>query len=101
MAWIMENLGTILISLALVLVVTGIIIKLIKDKKKGISSCGGNCSHCGMCGMCEAHIRDTIRNAFPDAKKVDASLGKGTADFLTMEVPSLQAAEGEVKQSMM
>ena len=35
------------------------------------------------CGMCEAHITDTIRKVFPDAKKVAASHKKGTATFLT------------------
>ncbi|MBQ7153199.1 MAG: heavy-metal-associated domain-containing protein [Clostridia bacterium] len=36
-----------------------------------------------MCGMCEAHICDTIRRAFPDAKKVSASRKHGEASFLT------------------
>ena len=36
-----------------------------------------------MCGMCEAHINDTIRKAFPKAKKVSASRKKGEAVFLT------------------
>ena len=35
------------------------------------------------CGMCEAHICDTIRNAFPDAKKVSASRKSGEATFLS------------------
>ena len=35
-----------------------------------------------MCGMCEAHIADTIRKAFPDAKKVKASRKLGEAVFL-------------------
>ncbi len=36
-----------------------------------------------MCGMCEAHICDTIRRAFPDAKKVSASRKNGEASFLS------------------
>ena len=36
-----------------------------------------------MCGMCEAHIADTIRVAFPDAKKVKASRVHGEATFIT------------------
>ncbi len=35
-----------------------------------------------MCGMCEAHICDTIRRAFPGAKKVSASRKNGEATFL-------------------
>ena len=57
-AWITENLGTILISLVLILIVTAIIIKLIRDRKNGISSCGGNCAHCG---MCKAHMQDPTK----------------------------------------
>ena len=36
-----------------------------------------------MCGMCEAHICETIRRAFPDAKKVSASRQSGEAAFLS------------------
>ncbi len=43
------------------------------------------------CGMCEAHICDTIRKAFPGAKKVSASHGKGRASFLSeIKVPEAQ-----------
>ncbi len=52
MTWIMANLGTILITLVLILIVTGIIFTLIRDKKQGRSSCGGNCAHCKMCTAC-------------------------------------------------
>ena len=40
------------------------------------------------CSMCEAHIADTIRKAYPNAKKVSASHVKGTATFLSEEEPS-------------
>lgn len=35
-----------------------------------------------MCGMCEAHINDTIRKAYPAAKKVTSSHKKGQSTFL-------------------
>ena len=35
------------------------------------------------CGMCEAHIRDAIRRAVPDAKKVSAKRAASEASFLT------------------
>lgn len=50
LAWITENIGTILISAVLLLVVVLIIRKLVKDKKKGKSSCGCNCAHCASRG---------------------------------------------------
>ena len=49
---IADNAGTILISLALTALVTGIIIRLRRDKKQGKSSCGGNCGCCPMSGSC-------------------------------------------------
>ena len=49
---IMENAGTILVSLLLIGLVAGIIVKLRKDKKQGKSSCGGNCGCCPMGGCC-------------------------------------------------
>ncbi len=51
-AWIAENIGTILVSAALILIVACIVRKLVKDKKKGKSSCGCNCAHCAMAGSC-------------------------------------------------
>ena len=40
------------------------------------------------CGMCEAHICDTIRRAFPEAKKVKASRKCGEATFLIETAPN-------------
>ena len=45
-------LATIWISLALAAVVAAIIVKLVRDKKAGKSSCGCNCSCCAMHGSC-------------------------------------------------
>ncbi len=49
LGWILENLGTIGISLLLIIIVAEIIFGMIRDKKLGRSSCGGNCAHCKMC----------------------------------------------------
>ena len=48
------------------------------------------------CGMCEAHICDTIRKAFPGAKKVSASHGKGRASFLSEN----KAPEAQLKAAI-
>ena len=51
-----------------------------------------------MCGMCEAHISDTIRRAFPDAKKVKASRKGGEATFLiegTLDTEKLKKSIAE------
>lgn len=48
----MDNIGTILISLALIGAAAGIILRLRKDRKQGKSSCGCGCSNCPMSGTC-------------------------------------------------
>ena len=50
---IIDNLGTILISLALAGLVVWIAVRLRKDRKQGKSSCGGNCGCCPMSGSCQ------------------------------------------------
>ena len=53
-SWISQNLATIIICLVLALIVTLIIVGLVRDKKKGKSSCGCNCAHCAMAGSCHS-----------------------------------------------
>ena len=50
--WIAQNLGTLLISAVLIAIVTSIIISLIRQNKRGKSSCGCNCAHCALHGPC-------------------------------------------------
>ena len=52
-----------------------------------------------MCGMCEAHICDTIRKAFPDAKKVAASRKTGEATFLTENAIDAKALETAIENT--
>ena len=51
-AWIAENIGTSLITLALIALVALIVKTMAKDRKKGKTSCGCNCAHCAMAGSC-------------------------------------------------
>ncbi len=44
--------ATIIISAVLVLIVAGIVFKLVRDKRKGKSSCGCNCGCCPASGSC-------------------------------------------------
>ena len=53
--WIAANLGTILISLGLLVIVSLIVVYLLRQKKAGKSSCGANCAHCAMHGQCHEH----------------------------------------------
>ena len=53
--WFAANLGTILISLVLAVIVTLIVVYLLRQKKAGKSSCGAGCAHCAMHGQCHEH----------------------------------------------
>ena len=48
---IASNLGTIAVGLALLLIVALIVRSLLRSRRLGKSSCGGNCASCG-CGCC-------------------------------------------------
>ncbi len=52
-----------------------------------------------MCGMCEAHICDTIRRAFPEARKVAASRKRGEATFLSDEAIDEDVLKGAVNDT--
>lgn len=55
-AWLSSNIGTILVSLLLILVVAFIVRGIIRDKKAGRHSCGGGSCGCGgSCGSCGHH----------------------------------------------
>ncbi len=47
-----NNIGTVVIAAALLAVVALITAKLVRDKRKGKSSCGCNCGCCPMNGEC-------------------------------------------------
>ena len=96
--------GNVIVCAVLAVIVTAIIFKMVKDKKNGKLSCGGNCAGCAgcsvknagvdvqtvlsidgmMCGMCEAHINDAIRNNF-DVKKVASSHKTGKTIILSQK----------------
>ena len=54
-SWLYSNIATIAVAAVLLTVVALIRIQLVKDKKKGKSSCGGNCGSCPMGGSCHKH----------------------------------------------
>lgn len=50
--WISENIGTIFIGAILAAAVAAVIVHMVRNKKKGRSSCGCGCSGCTMNGSC-------------------------------------------------
>lgn len=52
--WITAHWIDIVLTLAVVLLVAFVIIKMIRDKNAGKSSCGCNCGSCAMAGKCRS-----------------------------------------------
>ena len=54
LAFLKENLSTIIIGLIILAAVAGIVVKMIRDKKKGKTSCscGCGCENCPSAGIC-------------------------------------------------
>ena len=53
-AWLSANLINIAL-IAVIALITGLLVRsMIRDKKAGKSSCGGNCASCGACSGCSA-----------------------------------------------
>ena len=104
--------GTALVGIILLAIVTAISVSLIRNKQKGKTSCGQNCAHCAisgtchsqkkkaheaslghttvltidgmMCPMCESHINDAIRNNF-SVKSVKSSHKTGLVQIVSEE----------------
>lgn len=55
--FLLENIGTIIVGLVILAIVVLIIYKMIKDRKKGKSSCGCGCSNCPSSSMCHSKTK--------------------------------------------
>ena len=66
LAWLTQNIGTILICVALVAVFALLILSLVRDKKKGKASCCGGCAGCAMAGHCHPHIAQPTDTSSPE-----------------------------------
>lgn len=53
MGFIINNIATIIVGLIVLAIVTLVVIKMVKDKKKGIGTCGSKCANCPNSGMCK------------------------------------------------
>ena len=53
-SWLSANLINIVL-VAVIVLITGLLIRsMVREKKAGKSSCGGNCASCGACSGCSA-----------------------------------------------
>ena len=56
-------LGTIIITLLLILIVAAVITSMVKDKRRGRHpSCGGNCGSCGHSCSAYTHVNAFLQN---------------------------------------
>ena len=67
LTWLSANIGTVLITLLLIAAVAAAVAKLLRDKKKGRSSCGCGCKNCAMRGACRQN-----QKALPPERKHSA-----------------------------
>ena len=56
MLWLAHNIGTVIVTMVLAAAVTFVIVKTVKDRKKGASSCGCGCGGCALKDHC--HPKD-------------------------------------------
>lgn len=52
------------------------------------------------CGMCEIHVKDSIRKAVPDVKKLRASHTKGKANFVMPETMTRGQLEKKLHETI-
>ncbi|MCR5510171.1 MAG: FeoB-associated Cys-rich membrane protein [Lachnospiraceae bacterium] len=64
MTWFVNNLGTIVVALVLIALVTVTVRSMLADKRQGKSSCGCRCSSCPMGSACHRAStgKDQVRN---------------------------------------
>ena len=51
-SWLLENLATMIIGIMLFALIVLITVRMVRNKRKGKSSCGCACSACPMEGAC-------------------------------------------------
>ena len=68
LTWLLANLINIVL-IAVIALITGLLIRsMIRDKKAGKSSCGGNCASCGVCSGCSACSKCSMMKTTDPAK---------------------------------
>ena len=50
--WLEANIGTIIVSIILVIIIFLVVYGMIKNKKKGKTTCGCGCANCAMSASC-------------------------------------------------
>lgn len=54
MTWLLNNISTIIVCIVLIAVVAAIVTYMVKNKRRGKSSCGCGCKSCAMRDSCHS-----------------------------------------------
>ncbi len=54
LSWIIENIATIVIGFLLLVMIAAVVRGIVRNKKRGKSSCGCGCSRCAMAEYCHS-----------------------------------------------
>ena len=57
LTWLSQNLAATAVSAVLIAIVVLIIVKLVRDRRAGKSSCGCGCANCALHGKCHGQNR--------------------------------------------
>ena len=61
LAWLSANLINIVLVAVIVLIVGLLVRGMVRDRKAGKPSCGGNCADCSACSACSRCQKEAIR----------------------------------------
>ena len=61
LSWLSANLGTIIVSAVLVLIVALVLFVMIRDKRAGKSTCSHSCGSCAMSAECQKRVEEFRR----------------------------------------
>lgn len=71
--WLQNHIFTILIIAVLMAFFGWLVYTLIRDKRKGKTSCCGGCAGCAMAGQCHAHLTGAEAETPADGKDAPES----------------------------
>ena len=64
--WLSQNLGTIIVSIILTLIVALVIFIMVRDKRAGKSTCSHSCGSCAMSAECQKRAEEFRRKTAAD-----------------------------------
>lgn len=62
MQWVQNNIGNLIVCSILLVVMGAIIVRMVKNKKEGKTSCGCGCGSCAISDSCHAKKKKSFRD---------------------------------------